>query len=132
MAQALLTPLISRVLQQFIRSSSEGDASTFRASLAGSSGIALQNLDLNLDSLLRGVPFIAVDRAFAKSLRVNIPWAALGSKPIEVTVSFAAPTAPPFSLPLDSHRPRLSSAGGARHCGDSDRPFTRHPGITVC
>jgi N-terminal region of Chorein or VPS13 len=86
MAQALLTPLISRVLQQFIRSSSEGDAATFRASLAGSSGIALQNLDLNLDSLLRGVPFIAVDRAFAKSLRVNIPWAALGSKPIEVTV----------------------------------------------
>jgi len=80
--ERLLTPLLNRILRKFVKSSQEGEFGSFKASLSGG-GVLLHNLELDLDSLLPpGV--VASRRAFARSLRIKIPWTSLNSQPIEV------------------------------------------------
>ena len=82
--EAFLTPLVARLLSRFVRSSASGrDASDLRASLQGGGGLVLQNLELDLDAALAGLP-VGVRRAFASQLTVSIPWTSLASQPIQV------------------------------------------------
>jgi hypothetical protein len=81
--EAFLTPVVARLLSRFVKGAAGGgDAPDLRASLQGG-GLALRNLELNLDPFLRGLP-VGVRRAFARRLTVSIPWTSLASQPIEV------------------------------------------------
>jgi len=51
------------------------------ARVAGGS-ILLTNLELNLDALVGRLP-LRVERAYARQLRVNVPWTALATQPIQ-------------------------------------------------
>ena len=82
--ELLLTPLVNRILRSVVKSSEEGTGASLKASVSGSGGIYLTNLELNLDPLLQGVPWLAPKRAFAKQLRITIPWKALTTQPIQV------------------------------------------------
>ena len=84
--ESLLTPLVGRLLSNFVKSAAGNDGSDLRASLQGGN-VSLHNLELNLDSLLHKLP-VAVERAFAKQLTVSIPWTRLNSQPIEVVPLF--------------------------------------------
>ena len=87
----LLTPLLNRVLRKFIRSSSEGAGSELRVSLSSRGTITLHNLELCLDSVLEGVGFLSVTRAFARQLQVTVPWTGLTTQPIQVGVVLRHP-----------------------------------------
>ena len=80
--ERLLTPLVNRWLQKFVKGSQEG---AFKASLSGGGGLELHNLDLDLSSALPAG--IESRRAFARSLRIKIPWTALNTQPIEVKLT---------------------------------------------
>ena len=80
---ALITSIINRFLHRFVKSAEDGQAApSLRASLS-SGGVQLHNLELDLDSVVKGLP-VDVQRAFAKQLSVKVSWAALGSQPIQV------------------------------------------------
>jgi hypothetical protein len=83
--ERLLTPLVHRYLRKFVKSSQEGVNETFKASLSGGGGIALHNLELDVQPLLPVGGTIFAQRAFARALHINIPWTALNTQPIEVT-----------------------------------------------
>ena len=106
----LLTPLVIRFLEKFVVQSQEGTATSFKASLSGSRGFELHNLELDLSSILPARDLIECQRAFARSLRIKIPWTSLNTQPIEVRLiylvifpSFSSADEPPPRL----HLPRL-------------------------
>lgn len=81
----LLTPLVTRVLQQYVKQSSEGAGSDLKVSFSRGNVLTLHNLELNLAPLLGGAAALAhVRRAFARRLSITIPWTALTSQPIQV------------------------------------------------
>ena len=81
--ERLLTPLVNRLLEKFVKKSQEGNAGAFKASLSGVGGFALHNLELDLASVLPP-GLLDCRRAFARSLNIKIPWTALNTQPIEV------------------------------------------------
>ena len=109
MMDALLTPLVNAFLNKYIKRAD--GASQLRVSL--SKGLTLHNLELvscsmrllntvaqcsgvkvpagdlsvlqNLDRLAAHAP-LAIDRAYAKSLTIHVPWAVFGSRPILVRI----------------------------------------------
>eukprot|EP00884_Botryococcus_braunii_P012745 jgi/Botrbrau1/21471/Bobra.0216s0079.1 len=110
--ERLLTSLVNQWLQRFIKRA--GDAGNdVRVSLSGGKA-SLHNLELDLSSLLQGLP-ITVSRAFAKQLTISVPWTALSTQPIqlvldtvEVIVDVAAAPAsrwPSEQLPSSPHAP---------------------------
>lgn len=84
MASAVLTPLVTRLLRSFIRSSEGSDASSLKVSFSSRGTLLLQHLELNLDSL---VPGLNVRRARAGALEITIPWTSLASQPIQVVLT---------------------------------------------
>lgn len=67
----------------------EMPASSLRATFTYGS-LVLRNLELNLDPILQGLP-VRVRRAFARELRIEIPWASLGYQPVEVMIPAVEP-----------------------------------------
>ena len=82
------TLLERRLLQRFIKSAAGERASDLRVSLSGGS-LVLANLELNLDALLRRLP-LRVERAYARQLRVTVPWTALATQPIQARSAAAS------------------------------------------
>lgn len=87
MASAVLTPLVTRLLRSFIRSSAESRGSTLKVSFSSRGTLLLHNLELDLDAL---VPGLRVHKALARALEITIPWAGLSSQPIQVGAGPAA------------------------------------------
>ena len=83
--ELLLTPVVSRLLRRFIKSADGQASSNLRVSLSRGS-VVLQNLELDLDELLHKLP-VRVERAFARQLRIVIPWTSLATQPIQVTMA---------------------------------------------
>ncbi|KAL4522616.1 hypothetical protein Ndes2526A_g01019 [Nannochloris sp. 'desiccata'] len=81
--ERLLTPLVTRLLERFVKRSQEGDAGKFKVALSGSGGFSLHNLELDLGSVLPA-DLLESRRAFARSLQIKVPWTALNTQPIEV------------------------------------------------
>ncbi len=99
-----------RLLQRFIRSAAGERASDLRVSLSGGS-LLLTNLELNLDSLLGHLP-VQVERAYARQLRISVPWTALATQPIQAHRRSACPPAPPQPVHTTKlHFTRLSGVG---------------------
>lgn len=84
MASAVLTPLVTRLLRSFIKSSEGSDASSLKVSFSARGTLLLQHLELDLESL---VPGLAVRRARAGALEIRIPWTSLASQPIQVVLT---------------------------------------------
>lgn len=82
--EVLLTPVVNKLLRRYIKSAEGRSGSSLRVSLSGGS-VVLHNLELNLDPLLGGLP-VKVERAFARQLRLVIPWTALATQPIQVFI----------------------------------------------
>lgn len=89
--ELLLTPLVSSLLRKFIKSSAESAGGELKVSFSTRGALTLHNLELNLEPLLEGVSFITAKRAFARVLRITVPWTALTTQPVEVRQ--AAPAA---------------------------------------
>jgi hypothetical protein len=70
-----------RLLQRFIKSAAGERASDLRVSLSGGS-LLLTNPELNLDALVGRLP-LRVERAYARQVRVTVPWTALATQPIQ-------------------------------------------------
>ena len=85
--ELLLTPVVSRLLRRFIKSADGQASSNLRVSLSRGS-VVLQNLELDLDELLHKLP-VKVERAFARQLRIVIPWTSLATQPIQVALDMA-------------------------------------------
>ena len=83
--ELLLTPVVSRLLRRFIKSADGQASSNLRVSLSRGS-VVLQNLELDLDELLHKLP-VRVERAFARQLRIVIPWTSLATQPIQVSMA---------------------------------------------
>jgi hypothetical protein len=81
--ERLLTPLVTRWLERFVKRSQEGDAGKFKVALSGAGGFSLHNLELDLGSVLPA-ELLESRRAFARSLQIKVPWTALNTQPIEV------------------------------------------------
>jgi len=81
--ERFLTPLVTRLLERFVKRSQEGDASKFKVALSGAGGFSLHNLELDLGSILPA-ELIQSRRAFARFLQIKVPWTALNTQPIEV------------------------------------------------
>lgn len=79
--EVLLTPVVNRLLKRFVKSAEGRSGSSLRVSLSGGS-VVLHNLELNLEPLLQNLP-ITVERAFARELKIRIPWASLATQPIQ-------------------------------------------------
>lgn len=92
--ELLLTPLLNRFLRKFIKSSSEGSGSELRASLSSRGTLTLHNLELCLDSVLEGVGFLSVSRAFARRLELMVPWTGLTTQPVQVRLAVVARRGP--------------------------------------
>ncbi|KDD72454.1 hypothetical protein H632_c3323p0, partial [Helicosporidium sp. ATCC 50920] len=86
MASAVLTPLLTRLLVCYIKSSSEGNGSELRATLSARGSLVLHNLELDLSSVLASLPGLEVRRAFVRRLDVRVPWAALTSSSVLVSL----------------------------------------------
>jgi len=82
----LLTPIVQRLLQRFVKSSDEGSGRDLKVSLSRAGAIVLNNLALDLEPLLDKVPSLQAKRAFARQLTINIPWTALTSQPIQIVL----------------------------------------------
>ena len=82
--ELLLTPVVSRLLRRFIKSADGQASSNLRVSLSRGS-VVLHNLELDLDELLHKLP-LRVERAFARQLRIVIPWTSLATQPIQVAL----------------------------------------------
>ena len=82
--EVLLTPVVNKLLRRYIKSAEGRSGSSLRVSLSGGS-VVLHNIELNLDTLLRGLP-VTVERAFARQLKLVIPWTSLATQPIQVCV----------------------------------------------
>ena len=80
--EVLLTPVVNKILKRFIKSAEGRSGSSLRVSLSGDS-VVLHNLELNLEPLLHNLP-VAVERAFARQLKLVIPWTSLATQPIQV------------------------------------------------
>lgn len=85
--ELLLTPVVSRLLRRFIKSADGQASSNLRVSLSRGS-VVLQNLELDFDELLHKLP-VRVERAFARQLRIVIPWTSLATQPIQVALALA-------------------------------------------
>ena len=82
--ERLLTPIVTRLLQSYVKSAQGKTGADLRVVLSGGS-LALHSLELNLDPLLRKFPFLKVHRAYAERLRLVIPWTSLATQPIQVS-----------------------------------------------
>ena len=91
--------MVSRLLRRFIKSADGQASSNLRVSLSRGS-VVLQNLELDLDELLHKLP-VRVERAFARQLRIVIPWTSLATQPIQVALSLAH-----MKFPLRLRHPR--------------------------
>ena len=112
------TLLVRRLLQRFIKSAAGERASDLRVSLSGGS-LVLANLELNLDALLGRLP-LRVERAYARQLRVTVPWTALATQPIQARPG-GRPCCSLCHLPLlEQRRPGRAGAFAAAclmvHC----------------
>lgn len=77
----LLTPIVNRLLQRYIKSVDGESSSNLRVSLSGGS-VILSDLELNIDPLLQHLPIrenVRVVRAYGKTLSIN-----LATSPIQV------------------------------------------------
>ncbi len=81
--EVLLTPVVNKILKRFIKSAEGRSGSSLRVSLSGDS-VVLHNLELNLEPLLHNLP-VTVERAFARQLKLVIPWTSLATQPIQVS-----------------------------------------------
>ncbi|KAK9844032.1 hypothetical protein WJX81_002459 [Elliptochloris bilobata] len=104
----LLTPVVTRLLQRFIKSAAGERASDLRVSLSGGS-LVLANLELNLESLLGRLP-LQVERAYARQLRITVPWTALATQPIQVVLDTVTVV---LALDADSTGPPADGDGGS-------------------
>lgn len=84
--ERLLTPIVTRLLQSYVKSAQGKTGADLRVVLTGGT-LALHSLELNLDPLLRKFPFLKVHRAYAERLRLVIPWTSLATQPIQVRSS---------------------------------------------
>ena len=82
--EVLLTPVVNRMLKRFVKSAEGRSGSSLRVSLSGGS-VVLHNLELNLEPFLQNLP-VTVERAFARELKIRIPWASLATQPIQAMV----------------------------------------------
>ncbi|KAL0034546.1 hypothetical protein WJX79_007807 [Trebouxia sp. C0005] len=80
--EVLLTPVVNKLLKRFIKSAEGRSGSSLRVALSGDS-VVLHNLELNLEPLLHNLP-TTVERAFARQLKLVIPWTSLATQPIQV------------------------------------------------
>lgn len=80
--EVLLTPVVTKLLKRFIKSAEGRSSSSLRVSLSGGS-VLLHNLELNLEPVLQDLP-VTIERAFARQLRLVIPWTSLATQPIQV------------------------------------------------
>ena len=80
--EVLLTPVVNRILKRIIKSAEGRSGLNLRVSLSGGS-VVLHNLELNLEPLLQNLP-VNVERAFARELKIVIPWTSLATQPIQV------------------------------------------------
>jgi hypothetical protein len=81
--ETILTPVVSRLLRSFIKSADGEEGASLRVTFTRGC-LVLHNLELNLVPLLGTLADVGVKRAFARELRIEIPWTSLGYKPIEV------------------------------------------------
>lgn len=79
--EVLLTPVVNQLLKRFVKSAEGRSGSSLRVSLSGGS-VVLHNLELNLDQALQNLP-VTVERAFARELKIVIPWTSLATQPIQ-------------------------------------------------
>lgn len=79
--EVLLTPVVNKLLKRFVKSAEGRSGSSLRVALSGGS-VLLHNLELNLEPLLQNFP-VTVERAFARQLKLVIPWTALATQPIQ-------------------------------------------------
>ena len=84
--ESLLTPLVSRLLSRFVKTTSAGSTTEGLRARLSTGGLVLHNLDLNLDQLTQILPALRIHRAFATQLRLEIPWNIL-FKPARVVLS---------------------------------------------
>ncbi len=83
--ERILTPLVTRLLQSYVKSAQGRSGSELRVVLSGGS-LTLHSLELNLDPLLATFPFLKIHRAYAQQLRLVIPWTSLATQPIQVQI----------------------------------------------
>ena len=83
--ERLLTPVVTRLLERFVKRSQEEDFGKFKVALSGAGGFSLHNLELDLGSVLPA-GLVESRRAFARSLQIKVPWTALNTQPIEVSL----------------------------------------------
>ncbi|KAK9866748.1 hypothetical protein WJX84_002148 [Apatococcus fuscideae] len=81
--ERLLTPIVTRLLQSYIKSAEGKTGADLRVVLSGGS-LSLYSLELNLDPVLRKFPFLKVHRAYAEKLQLVIPWTSLATQPIQI------------------------------------------------
>ena len=81
--ERLLTPVVTRLLERFVKRSQEGDFGKFKVALSGAGGFSLHNLELDLGSVLPA-ELVESRRAFARSLQIKVPWTALNTPPISI------------------------------------------------
>lgn len=115
----LLTPLVTRLLKQYVKRSSEGAGRDLKVSFSRGNVLTLHNLELDLAPLLGGAASLAhVRRAFARRLSITIPWTALTTQPIQVvldTVELVLSAAEHTPAPTPSASASgLSEPGGSR------------------
>ena len=81
--ERLLTPVVTRLLQSYVKSAQGRSGSELRVVLSGGS-LVLHSIELNLDPLLQKFRYLKIHRAYAKRLQLVIPWTALATQPIQV------------------------------------------------
>ena len=79
--ESLLTSVVNRALKRFIKRAGGRERADLRVSLSRG-GVLLRNLELDLDSVVQGLP-VVVHRAFARELRLAVSWTALASEPLQ-------------------------------------------------
>jgi hypothetical protein len=80
--ERLLETILGSFLSDYVSTSKETATGPFKAYLS-SSGISLHDIEFNTSKI--SLPSFSIDAATAKSLEVKVPWASLGTQPIEVS-----------------------------------------------
>ena len=80
--ELLLGSVVNRLLARFVVYASGEAGADLRVSLSAGGTLVLHRLELNLDPLLGRLP-VRVKRAFARQLRISVPWTALTTQPIQ-------------------------------------------------
>ena len=82
--ETVLTAVVSRLLKKFIKHNANGESGEDLRVRLSNGRVLLHNLELDLSTLFAPSSSVAVSRAFAKELSVDIPWTSLGSEAIDI------------------------------------------------